>query len=150
MREFLQRPRKPLAAVPAEFRILTPSPIFSGFDMAAAKLSAKKCVPCTGKTPPLGAAEAKELHAQVPEWELAAGKKLVRKWRVADFAEGLDFFRRVGDVAEAEDHHPDLHLENYREVRIELWTHAVGGLTENDFIVAAKIDALEPPKLKPA
>jgi 4a-hydroxytetrahydrobiopterin dehydratase len=115
--------------------------------MTAAKLSAKKCVPCTAKTPALKAAEAKELHAQIPEWELS-DTKLVRKWRVADFAEGLDFFRRVGEVADAEDHHPDLHLQNYREVTIELWTHAVGGLTENDFIVAAKIDALEPPKLK--
>lgn len=119
--------------------------------MTAANLSAKKCVPCTGKTPPLSDARVGELLPQVPGWELAAGgKRIARSWRVADFLTGLEFFRRVGEVAEAEDHHPDLHLTNYREVRIELWTHAVGGLTENDFIVAAKIDALEQPKLKPA
>lgn len=115
----------------------------------AAKLSAKKCVPCTEKTPPLTAAEAKELHAQVPGWALGASAKwLSRSWRVADFAEGLDFIRRVGEIAEAEDHHPNLRLENYREVTLDLWTHVVGGLTENDFIVAAKINELEPPKLK--
>ena len=61
---------------------------------------------------------------------------------------GLDFFCRIGDVAEAEDHHPDLHLANYRDVTVELWTHAAGGLTENDFIMAAKIDGLEQPALK--
>ncbi len=71
-----------------------------------------------------------------------------RSWRVLDFGTGLDFFCRIADVAEAEDHHPDLHLANYRDVTVELWTHAAGGLTENDFIMAAKIDALEQPALK--
>lgn len=61
---------------------------------------------------------------------------------------GLDFFQRIGDVAEHEDHHPDLHLVNYRDLKVELWTHAAGGITENDFIMAAKIDALEQPRLK--
>ena len=59
-----------------------------------------------------------------------------------DFLTALDFFRRIGEVAEAEDHHPDLHLVGYRNVTIELWTHAVGGLTENDFILAARINDL--------
>ena len=66
-------------------------------------------------------------------------------WRVRDFSTGLDFFRRIEDVANAEDHHPDLHLTNYRDVTVELSTHAVGGLTDNDFIMAAKIDALKQP-----
>jgi 4a-hydroxytetrahydrobiopterin dehydratase len=61
---------------------------------------------------------------------------------VKDFATSLDFFNRVGTIAEAEDHHPDLHLSGYRNVAIELSTHAVGGLSENDFILAAKIDQL--------
>jgi 4a-hydroxytetrahydrobiopterin dehydratase len=79
----------------------------------------------------------------VPEWKLSAdGKRISRSWRVRDFMTGLDFFRRIGDVAETEDHHPDLHLANYRDVTVELWTHAAGGLTENDFILAAKIDKL--------
>ena len=117
--------------------------------MAAAKLSARTCVPCTKETPPLSAARAAELLAEIPGWALGAGAKwLSRSWRVADFMTGIDFFRRVADVAEAEDHHPDLRLTNYREVTLDLSTHAVGGLTENDFILAAKINELEQPKLK--
>ncbi|OWK47082.1 Pterin-4-alpha-carbinolamine dehydratase [Fimbriiglobus ruber] len=65
-----------------------------------------------------------------------------------DFDEALDFFNRIAPVAREEDHHPDLHLVNYRSVTIEITTHAVGGLTENDFILAAKIDALPQPKPK--
>jgi 4a-hydroxytetrahydrobiopterin dehydratase len=66
---------------------------------------------------------------------------------VRDFVEAIAFFSRVAQIAEAEDHHPDLHLVGYRNVTIEIWTHAVGGLTENDFILAAKIDAV-PVELK--
>jgi 4a-hydroxytetrahydrobiopterin dehydratase len=79
----------------------------------------------------------------LPAWKLTAdGRRIRREWRVKDFATALDFFNRVGQIAEAEDHHPDLHLEGYRNVAIEIWTHAVGGLTQNDFILAAKIDTL--------
>jgi 4a-hydroxytetrahydrobiopterin dehydratase len=79
----------------------------------------------------------------VPQWRLTAdGKGIRREWRVKDFATALDFFQRVGQIAEAEDHHPDLHLTGYRNVAIELSTHAIGGLSENDFILAAKIDQL--------
>ena len=79
----------------------------------------------------------------MPDWKLAAdGKRIRREWRVKNFVEGLAFFNRVGEIAEAEDHHPDLHLVGYRNVAIEIWTHAVGGLTENDFILAAKIDGV--------
>ena len=117
--------------------------------MTATDLVARKCTPCEGKTAPLPPDKARELSASVPRWEITAdGKRLTRSWRVKDFATGLDFFCRIGDVAEAEDHHPDLHLANYRDVTVELWTHAAGGLTENDFILAAKIDALEQPALK--
>ena len=115
----------------------------------SADLASRKCVPCSGKTPPLPEDQVRHLLAQVPGWQLGrGGKTLTRSWWVADFATGLDFFRRIGEVAEAEDHHPDLHLTNYRNATVELTTHAVGALTENDFILAAKIDALEPPKLK--
>ena len=112
-------------------------------------LAARKCGPCSGKTRPLAAERAAELLAEVPDWKLSAdGKRISRSWRVRDFATGLDFFRRIAEVAEAEDHHPDLHLANYRDVTVELWTHAAGGLTDNDLIMAAKIDALEQPALK--
>jgi 4a-hydroxytetrahydrobiopterin dehydratase len=68
--------------------------------------------------------------------------RLRRDWQVKNFMAGMEFFREVARLAESEGHHPDLHLEEYRHVWIELWTHAVGGLSENDFILAAKIDRL--------
>ena len=106
-------------------------------------LARKHCAPCEGGVPALTTDPARELVRQTPGWELTAdGKRVRRAWRVKDFVAGLDFFRRVGEVAEAEGHHPDLHLVGYRDVTIEICTHAVGGLTENDFILAAKINEL--------
>jgi 4a-hydroxytetrahydrobiopterin dehydratase len=106
-------------------------------------LSQKHCQSCEGGVPALSAEEVRRLLPGAPAWRLSSdGKSIRREWRVKDFPTALDFFRRVGEVAEAEDHHPDLHLTGYRNVAIELSTHAVGGLTENDFIVAAKIDRL--------
>jgi 4a-hydroxytetrahydrobiopterin dehydratase len=114
----------------------------------ATDLKQKHCRPCEGGVPALGAGEVREHLAAVPQWKLATdGKRIRREWRVKNFAAALDFFRRVGEVAEGEDHHPDLHLTGYRNVAIELSTHALGGLSENDFILAAKIDAL-PVELK--
>src|SRR5262249_15127425 len=106
-------------------------------------LAMRHCKSCEGGVPPLSADEVEQLRPSVPEWQVVdGGKNLRREWKVRDFAEGLAFFDRIGRVAEAEDHHPDLHLTGYRNVAVELWTHAVGGLTENDFILAAKIDQL--------
>jgi 4a-hydroxytetrahydrobiopterin dehydratase len=117
--------------------------------MTAADLTTKKCLPCEGGVPALDPGEVTPLLAAVPQWRLTAdGKRIARSWRVKDFTDGLDFFRRVGELAETEGHHPDLHLTGYRDVTIELWTHAAGGLTENDFILAAKIDGLPQPPLK--
>jgi 4a-hydroxytetrahydrobiopterin dehydratase len=117
--------------------------------MTPIDLAARKCAPCHGKSNPLDPQRVRELLPQVGGWQVTPdGKRLTRSWRVFDFLTGLDFFRRIGDVAEAEDHHPDLHLTGYRNVTVELWTHAAGGLTENDFILAAKINALEQPALK--
>jgi 4a-hydroxytetrahydrobiopterin dehydratase len=117
--------------------------------MSADDLARKKCVPCEGGVPKLAPERVQQLLGQVPGWELTRdGRRIVRRWRVADFQTGLDFFGRVGRLAEDEGHHPDLHLANYRDVTIELWTHAAGGLTDNDFILAAKINGLEQPKLK--
>jgi 4a-hydroxytetrahydrobiopterin dehydratase len=117
--------------------------------MTSTDLAARGCVPCSGKTQPLDREKIQQLLPQVPGWQLTGdGKRLGRSWAVLDFLIGLDFFRRIGEVAEQQDHHPDLHLTNYRDVNVELWTHAAGGLTENDFIMAAKINALEQPRLK--
>jgi 4a-hydroxytetrahydrobiopterin dehydratase len=107
----------------------------------ATDLVHKHCAPCEGLRAALPAEQAQRLSKQVPEWKLTAdGKRLRREWRVKDFQTALDFFGRIGVIAEQEDHHPDLHLTGYRNVVIEISTHAVGGLTENDFILAAKID----------
>lgn len=114
--------------------------------MEACDLTKKKCVPCEGGIPPLDKASATKLAEGTPRWTLAfaEGKAphLERSWVFADFVEALRFVNAVGAVAESEGHHPDLLLHGYRNVKVTLWTHAVSGLTENDFIVAAKIDAL--------
>ena len=70
------------------------------------------------------------------------GQRIRKVWVVKDFMAGIEFFNRVAAVAESDAHHPDLHLEGHRNVAIELYTHAIGGLSENDFILAAKIDQL--------
>jgi 4a-hydroxytetrahydrobiopterin dehydratase len=111
--------------------------------MTANELVRQHCAPCEGEVEPLTPAEVRDHLAAVPQWRLSDDHQRIRReWKVKDFVTALDFFRRVGDVAEAEGHHPDLHLTSYRNVAIEIWTHAVGGLTENDFILAAKIDLL--------
>ena len=115
---------------------------------ATMELTRKQCKPCEGGVPALTAAEIQDQLPAVPAWRRTAdGKGIRREWRVKDFSTALDFFHRVGQLAEAEGHHPDLHLTGYRNVALELSTHAVGGLTENDFILAAKIDQL-PVELK--
>ena len=109
----------------------------------ADELARKKCAPCEGGVPPIGPEDASSLLSALPGWTLTHdGKRIRREWRVRDFMAGLDFFQQVAQIAQAEDHHPDLHLTGYREVAIELSTHAVAGLTENDFILAAKIDGV--------
>jgi 4a-hydroxytetrahydrobiopterin dehydratase len=104
-------------------------------------LATKHCKPCEGGVPALTPDAVKRLLPEVPAWKLTTdGKRLRREWRAKDFEAALTFFHHVGQLAEAEQHHPDLHLTEYRNVAIEIWTHAVGGLSENDFILAAKID----------
>lgn len=109
----------------------------------ATDLQKKHCVACEEGIPALSQDQIRGLLTSLPHWKLAGGgKRIRREWRVKDFAGALEFFRKIGDIAEHEDHHPDLHLTGYRNVAVELSTHAVDGLTENDFILAAKIDAL--------
>lgn len=108
-----------------------------------AELKKTKCVPCEGGVPPVPRAEAERLLQDLPGWQLTDdGIRIRREWTVKNFMAGMDFFNRVAALAEDEGHHPDLHLVGYRNVVIELWTHAIGGLSENDFITAAKIDEL--------
>jgi len=103
------------------------------------KLSQKRCVPCREGTPPLDDEACSKLLPQLDGWSMIAGPRLTRQWKFPDFATALAFVNRVGVVADAEDHHPDVALA-WGRVGVELWTHAAGGLTENDFILAAKID----------
>jgi 4a-hydroxytetrahydrobiopterin dehydratase len=107
------------------------------------QLTAKRCAPCEGGVEKYSLVEAREQLESLEGWRLTYDGLRIRKdWTVENFVAGMDFFHRVAEVAEEEGHHPDLHLEGYRNVWIELWTHAIGGLSENDFILAAKIDQL--------
>ena len=109
----------------------------------AEELVRRKCAPCEGIQKPIEPEEADRLLASVPGWRLSAnGKRLQRSWVVKNFQAGIDFFDKLATLAESEGHHPDLHLEGYRNVSIDVWTHAIGGLSENDFILAAKISAV--------
>jgi len=107
------------------------------------ELLEKHCVPCEGGVPALGREQVQSYLRAVPAWKLTEeGTSIRREWRVKDFATALDLFNRIGRIAEDQDHHPDLHLTGYRNVAVELSTHALGGLSENDFILAARIDQL--------
>lgn len=103
-------------------------------------LSEQKCVPCHGGTEALGSSEAIQLHKEIPEWTLH-DKSLERNFKFKDFHAAMRFVNRVADIANEQDHHPDLWI-SYSKVRIELSTHAIGGLSRNDFIMAARIDQL--------
>ncbi len=105
------------------------------------ELASKHCVPCRGGVPPLDAEAIRPLAAQVPQWRVVENHHLERTFEFPDFASALGFTVRVGELAEQEGHHPDLHL-SWGEVRIEIWTHKIDGLTESDFILAARIDGL--------
>ena len=104
------------------------------------ELHQKKCVPCEVGGTPMPSEEVRESLSKVPGW-LLEGKKIRREFVFKDFLEAMGFVNKVADIAEAEGHHPDLHI-HWNRVLVELWTHSVGGLSENDFILAAKIDRI--------
>ena len=104
-------------------------------------LTQKRCVPCEGGVPPLEKGEVDRLLTQVPGWSLSK-KWITKEFSFKNFVEAMKSVNRVADLAEQEGHHPDIHI-HYNKVRFDIWTHAIGGLSENDFILAAKIDALK-------
>ena len=109
----------------------------------AEDLSSRKCVPCEGGLERFELPEAESMLQLLTGWRLTHGGTRIRKdWRVKNFVAGVDFFSKVAEVAEKEGHHPDLHLERYQKMWIDIRTHAIKGLSENDFILAAKIDQL--------
>ena len=107
----------------------------------ADQLRGAKCKPCEGGVAKMSPNEAIRQLGQLDGWELSADQTSIHKnWTRKNFKEAMAFLNRIGDIAEQEQHHPDMHLTGYKNVRIALTTHAIGGLSENDFILAAKID----------
>ena len=103
-------------------------------------LLSKKCVPCEGGTEPLTNNQATEYLKEAPGWIISTdNSRIEREFKFKDFKESMAFVNKVADLAESEGHHPDIHVF-YNRVRLELSTHAIGGLSENDFILAAKIN----------
>ncbi|MBN1460581.1 MAG: 4a-hydroxytetrahydrobiopterin dehydratase [Armatimonadetes bacterium] len=103
-------------------------------------LATQKCEPCQIGTPPLSQDEAKALAKDTPLWTLT-GDKLEREFEFGDFRGSIDFINHVAEVAEEQGHHPDICL-SYNKVKLDLTTHKIGGLSKNDFILAAKIDRI--------
>lgn len=106
-----------------------------------ANLTSMACKPCNNLTPRLTDEEIKELSKQVSGWEILDGKKIFKRWKFENFTDALTFVNAVGKIAEEEGHHPDISL-GWGYVELTISTHAIGGLSENDFILASKIDAL--------
>jgi len=104
----------------------------------------KKCVPCESGSPPLSNEKEEEMLKEVPSWLLIRDgtHKIRRQFKFKNFREAMNFVNQVAEIAEKEDHHPDIYIF-YNKIQLDLFTHAVGGLSENDFIMAAKINALK-------
>ena len=110
--------------------------------MESCELDKKTCVPCQGGMPSLSDGEISQLKPNVPDWkveEVGGIKHLLRTFEFNDFVHAMKFVNKVAEIAEGEGHHPDLHI-HWNQVRVEIWTHKIGGLHENDFILASKID----------
>ncbi len=105
------------------------------------ELAAKTCVACSSDTPPLKGSELQELQAQLPGWEVVEEHHLKREFRFKNFKEALDFVNRVGEVAEEQGHHPDISF-GWGKAEVTVFTHKIDGLTESDFVFAAKADTL--------
>lgn len=104
-------------------------------------LSSKACVPCRGGVPPLTAEERAPLLEQVPEWDVVDGHHLVRNFQFDDFQKALAFTNEAGRIAEEQGHHPEITV-GWGHAEVAIWTHKIDGLTESDFILAAKFDKI--------
>lgn len=105
------------------------------------ELSSRQCVPCRGGVPPLQGEEIQRLLSQLNGWEVAREHHLKKNYAFSNFAEALKFVNRVGELAEEQGHHPDICF-GWGKVEVTIWTHKIDGLTESDFILAAKINEL--------
>jgi 4a-hydroxytetrahydrobiopterin dehydratase len=106
------------------------------------ELASKKCVPCRGGVPPLAGKDLENLAKQVPNWKVMDGHHIVRTFEFSNFRQALAFVNKVGEIAEEQGHHPDIFLAWGKAV-VTTWTHAIDGLTESDFILAAKVDQIQ-------
>jgi 4a-hydroxytetrahydrobiopterin dehydratase len=104
------------------------------------QLADKKCTPCEGGTEPLSIEQARKLGEQIPGWEID-DKHIEKTFTFENFAQAMEFANKIAKIAEEENHHPELHI-SWGKVRVELYTHKIGGLSENDFVLAAKINRL--------
>jgi len=104
-------------------------------------LSAKECVPCRGGVPPLEGEEIQKLLKELDGWQVVNEHHLKKSYKFGDFRESLTFVNRIGGLAEEQGHHPDICF-GWGQAEISIWTHKIDGLTESDFILAAKIDQL--------
>lgn len=106
-----------------------------------AELSERQCVPCRGGVPPLKGAEIQDLLDQLEGWQAVDEHHLQKTYRFQDFRESLQFVNRIGELSEAQGHHPDICF-GWGKAEVTIWTHKIDGLTESDFVLAAKIDKL--------
>lgn len=106
------------------------------------ELASKECVPCRGGVPPLPPDQTAELLRQIEGWSVENNHHITRTYEFPDFVQALAFVNQVGAIAEEQSHHPDIYL-TWGKVRVDIWTHKIDGLTESDFILAAKIDAVK-------
>jgi 4a-hydroxytetrahydrobiopterin dehydratase len=106
-------------------------------------LASQTCVPCRGGVPPMKGKELQRILQLVPQWKAVNEHHITRAFTFPDFKQALDFVNRVGEIAEHQGHHPDI-LLTWGKAEITLWTHKIDGLTHSDFIMAAKIDQLDP------
>ena len=107
------------------------------------KLTEKHCVPCEGGVDPLTRDQFEVYLEQLSKWNVIENdKKIERQFEFKDFPGALEFVNKVGAIAEEEGHHPDIYVHDWNKVRITLWTHAIGGLSINDFVVASKVDRI--------
>ena len=104
-------------------------------------LADKTCVPCRGGVPPLSADQTGPLASQVDHWDVVNNHHIEKEFKFSDFKTALDFVNKVGAIAEEQGHHPDICF-GWGKAEVTIWTHKIDGLTESDFILAAKIDRL--------
>ena len=109
--------------------------------VVTSELATKTCVPCRGEIPPLKGKEVAALGNQLDGWNVIEEHHITKAFKFPNFREALKFANRVGELAEEQGHHPDIFLA-WGKVEITIWTHKINGLTESDFILAAKIDHL--------